>query len=151
MKRILIFLVFSVLALAGCGKEHVYEPVEINPDIDACDICNMSIAATQYATEVVLTDGTVETFDDIGCMIEYLNQEEEKNIGEAYVRDVQTGDWVKLNEALFLYNKSYWTPMSYGVVSFADEKSAQQFMAEEGKGKRMNLEDIRKHDWGAQQ
>ncbi|OZI10236.1 nitrous oxide reduction protein [Bacillaceae bacterium SAS-127] len=139
------------MLLAACGKEQTYEPVEINPDIDVCDVCNMSITESQYATEVILKDGSVETFDDIGCMVEYLHEQDEKDIGEKYVRDALSGDWVKLNEATFVYNKDYWTPMAYGVVSFSDQSSAENYMKKEGKGEMMTLDEVMKHDWGGHQ
>nr|WP_203362809.1 nitrous oxide reductase accessory protein NosL [Bacillus sp. REN10] len=139
------------MLLGACGKQQSYEPVEINPDIDVCDICNMSITETQYATEVILKDGSVETFDDIGCMVEYLNEQDEKDIGEKYVRDALSGDWVKLDEATFLYKKDYWTPMAYGVVSFSDQSSAESYMKKEGKGEILTLDEVMKHDWGGHQ
>ncbi|PAQ15552.1 nitrous oxide reduction protein [Bacillaceae bacterium SAOS 7] len=139
------------MLLTACGKEQTYEPVEINPDIDVCDVCNMSITEPQYATEVILKDGSVETFDDIGCMVEYLHEQDEKDIGEKYVRDALSGDWVKLNEATFVYNKDYWTPMAYGVVSFSDQSSAEKYMKKEGKGETMTLDEVMTHDWGGHQ
>ncbi|WP_338754551.1 nitrous oxide reductase accessory protein NosL [Bacillus sp. FJAT-52991] len=151
MNRIFLGMAASAMLLTACGKEQTYEPVEINPDIDVCDVCNMSITESQYATEVLLKDGSVETFDDIGCMVEYLNEQDEKTIGEKYVRDALSGDWVKLNKATFLYNKDYWTPMAYGVVSFSDQSSAEDYMKKEGKGEIMTLEEVMKHDWGGQQ
>ncbi|WP_232726097.1 nitrous oxide reductase accessory protein NosL [Bacillus sp. FJAT-42315] len=151
MKRIFVGLAASAMLLAACGKEQTYEPVEINPDIDVCDVCNMSITEPQYATEVILKDGSVETFDDIGCMVEYLHEQDEKDIGEKYVRDALSGDWVKLNEATFVYNKDYWTPMAYGVVSFSDQSSAEKYMKKEGKGEMMTLDEVMTHDWGGHQ
>lgn len=151
MKRIFVGLAASAMLLAACGKEQTYEPVEINPDIDVCDVCNMSITEPQYATEVILKDGSVETFDDIGCMVGYLHKQDEKDVGEKYVRDALSADWVKLNEATFVYNKDYWTPMVYGVVSFSDQSSAENYMKKEGKGEMMTLDEVMTHDWGGHQ
>ncbi len=41
----------------------------------------MSIIEEQYATEVIAKDGTVYKFDDIGCMIKFL-QDEKGSMGE---------------------------------------------------------------------
>ncbi|CUA80249.1 nitrous oxide reductase accessory protein NosL [Anoxybacillus suryakundensis] len=139
---------FFVCFLTACGGTKTYEPEEINPDIDVCVICNMSITAEPYATEIVLKDGTVHKFDDIGCMIEWMNEQNGEDIAKKYVRDVTNGKWIELEQAVYVYNPNYWTPMNYGVVSFANEKNAKEYMEQEGKGELWTYEQLKKHRWG---
>ncbi|WP_083270574.1 nitrous oxide reductase accessory protein NosL [Bacillus marinisedimentorum] len=144
-----IVMIAAVLfILAGCGKEQSYEPEKINPDIDACIVCNMSVAHTDYATQLILEDGTVHKFDDIGCMMEYINGEgKEEEIKKKYVRDVETAEWVELEEAGFAYDEDFWTPMAYGVLSFESEEKAKQYIEHEGKGRLLSYQEITDFDW----
>lgn len=145
-KFILMLILLSVMA--GCGSEQSYEPEEINPDIDACLVCNMSVAHVDYATQVILKDGTVHKFDDIGCMVEYLNGEGKDEVVEKkYVRDVETSEWIELEEAAFAYHEEFWTPMAYGVLSFSSKEKAESYIASEGHGELMSLDDVMNHDW----
>lgn len=148
MKKIASF--FFVCFLVACSGAKTYEPEEINPDVDVCVVCNMSITAEPYATEIILKDGTVHKFDDIGCMIEWMNKSNE-DIAKKYVRDVTNGEWIELEHAVFVYNSNYWTPMNYGVVSFANEKHAKVYMEQEGNGELWTYEQLKKHRWGFEQ
>ncbi len=144
-----IMMIAAVLvAISGCGKEQSYEPEEINPDIDACNICNMSIAHTDFATQLILEDGTVHKFDDIGCMMEYINGAgKEEKIMKKYVRDVETAEWIELEKAGFAYHEDFWTPMAYGVLSFESEEKAKQYIEKEGKGKLLSYQEITEFEW----
>ncbi len=148
-KRIFMFLLLAVLS--ACSGEQTYEPVDINPDVDICEVCNMSIASERHATELFSTEGDVFKFDDLGCMIQYIEKDErisQDEIGKQYVRDLDSGDWVEIETAHFVYDQEIWTPMSYGVVSFSTEEQAEQYIAKEGKGKLLAYSDLSEVDWG---
>lgn len=148
-KSICMFLLLAVLS--ACSGEQAYEPVDINPDVDICEVCNMSIASELHATELFNTEGDVFIFDDLGCMLQYIEKDERigrDEIGKQYVRDLDSGDWVEIEAAYFAYDQAFWTPMSYGVVSFATEEQAEQYLAKEGKGKLLAYSDLSEVDWG---
>lgn len=144
MKRMIVFSLFLLLMLAGCNHQGSYEPVDINPDIDVCEICNMSITEVGYATEAILKNGAVEKFDDIGCMVEFLNEQTEEPAA-IYVKDTLSGEWIPSKEALYVFNEKYWTPMMYGVVSFKDKDSMNQYMEENGQGAELTFEQVVDH------
>ncbi len=144
MRRMLVFILFFLFMLAGCNHQGSHEPVDINPDIDVCDICNMSITEVGYATEAIMKNGEVEKFDDIGCMVEFLNEQTEEP-AVMYVKDTLSGEWISSEEALFVFNENYWTPMMYGVVSFKDKTSMNQYMEENGQGDELTFEKVVDH------
>ncbi|GMB08275.1 nitrous oxide reductase accessory protein NosL [Thermolongibacillus altinsuensis] len=150
MRKTFLFICI-LLMLTACQREQAYEPEEINPDIDVCMICNMSITAENYATEAILKDGTVHKFDDIGCMFEFMKQEDKENIAKLYVRDIETSEWIELEKAFFAYDRDYWTPMNYGVVSFASEENAKKYIEKEGKGQLWTYDQLLQHKWGFEQ
>lgn len=144
-----LFLLGAFLLVVGaCSNNASYEPREVNPEIDACEVCNMSVAHLDFATQVIEEDGTVHMFDDIGCMVEYLNGEgKNKEIAATYVRDYETMDWVSFEEAYHAYHPEFWTPMAYGVVSFATKEQAESYIAKEGKGEVLDYNGLEKVDW----
>lgn len=146
-KLLTIPFLLSFFFIAACNQVSL-EPREMNPEVDKCVICNMSIVHDTYATQVVMKNGDSYIFDDIGCMFEFFAEQDEAAIGASYVRDLETDDWLALEDAFFVYDASLWTPMAYGVVSFADEESAKAFIEEEGIGRLISLDELYTHQWG---
>lgn len=147
----IIFMVTLFFIFGGCASNQTYEPEEINPEVDVCDVCNMSVAHQMYATQLIFKDGDIQKFDDIGCMIEMIEKDDNMSMDEIakmYVRDVETGDWVELEDAFYVYHPEIWTPMAYGVISFATEERAQTYIDEEGYGELLNYDELREHQWG---
>lgn len=149
MKKIWIgiALIASVL-LAACGNK-TYEAKEINPQTDVCKICNMSIADEKYAGQIALKNGDYEMFDDLGCLMQYYNKMDKDQLGEAFIKDADSKDWLNVEKSAFVLDKKIPTPMSYGVIAFKDEKAAKAYIEKEGSGKVMNFDDLKSFDWGA--
>ncbi|MBM7649773.1 copper chaperone NosL [Bacillus ectoiniformans] len=149
MIKRMILPALSIWVLVGCGKEASYEPVEINPDIDVCEVCNMSITEPQFAAETIMKDGHVHTFDDIGCMVEFLEEASKDDIGESFIRDTNAGEWAVLNQGSFVYDPESWTPMSFGVLSFSSDKQAEAYLNKHPSGELLSYEDLWNHSWEA--
>lgn len=139
-------MVVFVIVLAGCGKTN-YEPVAINEETDKCDVCNMQVKDDAFAVQLTTKDGKTYKFDDIGCMNEWKTKHGTDNIGAEYVRDYNSKDWVKSEEAAYVYDASFKSPMAYGVYSFKNKQSAQSFIDEQHKGKLMTAEELKTHSW----
>lgn len=149
--RTLLLIVVGVFLLAGCGGNQSFEPVEINPEIDVCEICNMGIAHEYYATEIISRDGDVYKFDDIGCMVEFLEHDKsiaKDKVAKQYVRDSETGEWLELEHAYHAFYPDFWTPMANGFVTFKNKERAESFIKEQGMGELYNYEQLKKHKWG---
>lgn len=150
MKRSIIAVVgiLSVfLFLAGCGGKEAFPPVPIDENVDRCEECNMAIADDHNATEIILKDGKPLKYDDIGDMFLWTKKNGTDNVAVQYVRDYHSMEWLKLEEAWFVYDKGFKTPMAYGVYSFKDKQSAEAFVDKEGKGQLMSLEELNSHHW----
>ena len=139
--------------LSGCQNSSM-EPEEINPEIDVCEVCNMGIAHEHFATEIVTAEGEIHKFDDIGCMEEFLQSEsslQEEDAAKKYVRDVESGDWVELEQAYHAYHHDFWTPMANGVVSFKNKKRAEDYVKEQRMGEIFDYQALEKHEWSWEQ
>lgn len=139
-----VILVFS-LFMTACGKEEV-KPAAIDHKTDKCDVCNMSVANNQFATEVALENGKILKFDDIGCMFKWEKEHEGKTVEKEFVRDFTSKEWVEANKAYFVYDKEVRTPMAYNMISFKEKKDAEEY-ATKNKGTNMTYDQLKKHDW----
>ena len=135
----------TLLLVSACSKETV-EPVEINSETDTCANCNMSVADDQHSTEIILTNGKTVIFDDIGCMFKWVDANEDKEINKSFVRDYYSNEWIDVEESYFVYGETIKTPMSFHVVSFKDQSSAEDF-AMESEGELLSYKDLQKHEW----
>ncbi|BCB04207.1 nitrous oxide reductase accessory protein NosL [Bacillus sp. KH172YL63] len=111
-----------------------------------CEYCNMTVYPKDqemgaFSAQGIGEDGKNYFFDDIGCM---LNQERKDGITlDKYVRDYDTDEWVKLDEAVIVKGEIK-TPMNYGYAFFKDDEGAQHFIEEQGSDQASlsSLEDI---------
>lgn len=143
----LLSTVIAVLFLTGCGDKE-YNPKEISAETDVCEVCNMTIAHMDYAGQIVFKNNDHLVFDDLGCLMEYIIDNGGGNIGAAYIKDESTNEWINVKNAVYVYEANYWTPMNYGVLAFADEQSAKDYMAENGEGKQLVYDDLLTFEWG---
>lgn len=139
-------LVLAALLLTACS-EKTYEPREINPETDVCYMCNMSVTHVDYAAQVVLKNGDYVVFDDLGCLMEYIAEYGESDIGAAFIRGADSPNWLSIKEAIYVYSKDYWTPMNYGVLAFSSQQEADNYMAEQP-GKILSFEELTTFNWG---
>ncbi|MBU5442958.1 nitrous oxide reductase accessory protein NosL [Paenibacillus sp. MSJ-34] len=150
-KTVWIGLVIVLIGiLAGCGWKE-YKPVAIDENVDKCAICNMQVKDDAFATQLTTKDGQNMKFDDIGCMNEWKAKNGTDNIGAQFVRDYNNLEWIKYEDAVYVYDASFKSPMAYGVYSFKDRSSAEQFVAEEGTGIVMNADQLASHSWDRNQ
>lgn len=139
-------LLILLLISTACGKNS-FSPAEINEAVHTCEICNMQVANDRHATQIVTKEGRSLMFDDLGCLHEWKEQNGNDTIGEQYVRDYHTLEWIKLADASYVYDESFSTPMAYGIYSFKDKSEAEQFIAEQNKGQLMTASDLDSHTW----
>lgn len=165
---IVIVLAIFTLILAACGTndntnegvdvdskgaesnettELAFEPEDINPDTDVCEICGMAIADDEYATQIVLKNERALKFDDIGDLFVWIEENGEDEIGAKFVRDFNTQEWIQLEDATYVYDVEIDTPMGYGVISFKDSKDAEIYIEENGIGELLSAKDLNDHEW----
>jgi copper chaperone NosL len=141
-----VLVIITLLMVAGCGNK---KPEPFTPDAktDKCALCKMAVKDDHFATELILENGKAMAFDDLGCMDKWIKQNKDKKQAVAYVRDFNTNKWVELEKATFVHdNEAAKTPMAYNVISFADKKNAQQFIAE-NKGELLANNDLQNYTW----
>ena len=107
----------------------------------------MSITSVDYAAQAVLKNSDIVVFDDLGCLMDYIKQNGEEEIGAAYIRDTNSANWLNIKEASYVYSKDYWTPMNYGVLAFATKEEAEQYMDQQP-GEIIPYDELLTFNWG---
>lgn len=139
-------LTLGALVMSGCGAQK-YEARPINEAVDICAVCNMQVKDDAFATQLTMADGKNYKFDDIGCMEQWEREHEKEKLGMDFVRDYNDKTWIERDKATYVHDASIRTPMAYGVISFKDKTSAEEFVAKEGAGKIMSASELENHDW----
>ena len=86
-------------------------------------------------------------FDDVGCMYEWLDSNENEEIAAEFVRDYNDKEWILVDDATYVYNQSVKTPMAYNVISFKDKASAEEFATENEGSTLMTANELADHGW----
>lgn len=113
----------AVAMLGGCAKVDMDAPPEIVYGRDICTRCGMIIEDTPFAASYMTRSGEPRIFDDIGDMM--VHQAETREEVHAYwVRDYETGEWLRAEEAFFVQTSEIHTPMGYGLLALKEKGSA---------------------------
>jgi hypothetical protein len=91
-----------------------YKAIDIKADEYSCATCNMNVKEIAYASQAVKKNGDTYLFDDLGCMLLWLEKQSEP-IMATYVMTLDTHRWVKAEEAH--YSRIAPSPMGYGFAA----------------------------------
>jgi len=111
---------------------NTYQPIMLMPHQYRCAKCNMDITHLSYAAEAVAKNGDTYFFDDIGCMVLWL-QKHSIPIAKKWTKTLDTHNWIKTEDAW--YTRTASSPMHYGFAAytrhhqgFVDYKTMRQLM-----------------------
>ena len=141
-----ILCVSLFIILAACGDKET-EPVAIDEATDTCSTCNMAVTDNQFATQVILESGKSLVFDDLGCMHDWLSKNKDEKIDTEFVRDFDNEEWVKADEATYVYDKSVKTPMAYNMISFKDSEDAKAYAKDHKESVVLKANELDDHAW----
>jgi copper chaperone NosL len=119
----LVIVAFALLASA-CGAKAMAPPA-IVVDRTACSHCGMFVSEPIYGAAYQAGQAEARVFDDIGCMLDALRTETAPPVG-VWVQDAAGSGWVDANRATFVATQSVHTPMSGGLLAYADAAAAEQ-------------------------
>jgi copper chaperone NosL len=126
-----VVAVLSVAVLAACGGG-ADGPVPVDTKNDACAWCRMSVSDLRFAAQLTAPGHEPKLFDDVGCLRDWLKEPREEAPWTAWLSDHRTKEWVKAKDAVLVRDPAIQTPMSSGLVAWANADSREQDPA--GKG-----------------
>jgi copper chaperone NosL len=140
--KISIGLIFIVLLCAGCSSSQP-EAVPIQPE-DMCSYCRMAITSKHFAAELITSDEKVFKFDDIGCMLNFVDTKTAgKQITALYVADFNSQQWIPAEQAHYVSTDKVQTPMNGNFLAFENPKDASE-AASKYEGRLLNFADLKK-------
>jgi copper chaperone NosL len=113
--------------LAACATGSDLRPPDIAYDHDVCDMCGMIISDPRFAAALTLADGRALKFDDPGEMFERHRQNTGQVVLAWHVHDYRSGEWLRGEQALYVFSADLRTPMGYGIAAFAERPAAEAF------------------------
>ncbi len=138
-------LVFAMM-LVGCTAKKEVAAQPLDEAVDTCAKCHMAVKNTGYAAQYITEDSKSVKFDDIGCMEKYSNEHTDVKIAGKFIQDVNSKEWLKYEEASYVFDLDTPSPMGYGVHAFKEKTTADKFAADK-KGEVLTAEQIKTHDW----
>ncbi len=132
--RHLIFLL-SLVLWAACGKgQSEVKPPEIRYGETECFQCRMIISDARFAAgyTYVVSEGRYENvpFDDIGDMLMYVDEHPEHQIVDFWVHDLTTEEWIRAQDAFYIFSQHLETPMAFGTAALDTREKAEKLAAE---------------------
>lgn len=109
--KLLILLVF--FATAGCFKDKGSEPKSVVWDRETCVQCMMMLSSRPHAAQISADDGRTYFFDDVGCAVQWLNDQKKLKAVNFWVTDVETKKWIEAEKSHWQHGK-FHTPMGHG-------------------------------------
>ena len=128
-----LVMTLVVLLIISCSNDKELRPVDINYGQDICERCKMIISEEKFSSQLIMQNGTVYNFDDIGGMIVYILENEitpEKE--KIFVKDFYSNKWLGLSDAIYVSIDNIKTPMNFGLVAVADSSTASDLISKHG-------------------
>ena len=127
MNRIILFLLgFSLLACS-------VKPEPIRYGEDGCYTCKMTMMDNRFGAEVVSTKGKVFKFDDLNCMVNFLNSGylDDGDIAYRLVIDFSNpGKMIAAENAFYIKSDQVKSPMGSQVAAFEEQSKSDSFKNE---------------------
>ena len=125
MNRFAFFAVFVTLMIVTSCTPGEPEPVEIVLNEENCSFCRMAVSEREFAAEVVTVSGSLDTFDDIGCLVKWMKEHQPPARAGVFVVNYEDGSWIPARAAAYVHSEDLPTPMSSGLAAFEDRASAE--------------------------
>lgn len=146
MKNIGVFKQFlmvflGIILLMSC----TIEPEAINYGKDNCQFCKMTIMDKKYGCEVVTQKGKVFKFDDVSCMIKYINISAQtlKDYAHIVVNSYdKTANLIDVNKVFFVVSPNFSSPMMGNTAAFSNEKLANETLKKDSEAKKYSWNEL---------
>ena len=134
-------IALSMLAISCSPKTEPF-----NYGKDNCYFCKMGIVDPKYGGEVVTKKSKVYKFDDVICMVRFLQSvtlKENEIAKKVIINFDKANDFLDVTKAIFWASPERRSPMGSNAAAFASQQAAEK--AKVGKeGELMNWEELYK-------
>ena len=118
-----------LIFLASCSAD----PRPIAYGQDGCHHCKMTLMDPKFGAELVTEKGKVFVFDDVNCMLMYMDSVEDETYKHVLVTDyLNPGVLLDANFAFYLKSEEFKTPMASQIVAFPDYDLLKEYKSKTG-------------------
>ncbi|MFK7114549.1 nitrous oxide reductase accessory protein NosL [Flavobacterium oreochromis] len=89
----------------------------------------MTISNPQFSSEIITEKGRCYKFDDIFCLLQYINNTKVK-VKTIYVSDYSNKNMIPIEEGFFLKHEQFNSPMNGNIACFSDLKETKKYQTE---------------------
>jgi hypothetical protein len=119
---------YAALFMLGgaCSPAQVWppSPATLQPGEESCAGCRMFVSDPRFAAQRHARDGSLEWFDDLGCLAEKYGPDDSDPEG-VFVRAFTDADWLRGDRGYVLHAADIGSPMGYGWRAYATQQQAQ--------------------------
>ncbi|SEG50009.1 nitrous oxide reductase accessory protein NosL [Algoriphagus boritolerans] len=126
-----VSLLGILILLASCSAD----PKPIVYGEDGCHHCKMTLMDPKFGAELVTEKGKVFIFDDLNCMLQYMDSDDGKSqmYRHILVTDyLNPGVLLDANLAFYLKSEEFKTPMASNIVAFPDYDLLKEYKNKSG-------------------
>jgi copper chaperone NosL len=133
-KQLLLFF-FGVIILNACSVN----PEAIQYGKENCSFCKMTIMDAKFGTELVTQKGKIFKFDDVSCMVKYINTSEQTSTDFSHIvvnSYDKPANLVDVNKLFFVVTPKFQSPMMGNTAAFTDENKANDILGKDTEAKK---------------
>ncbi len=109
-------LLLGLLQISGCeGNRTEQLPAVVRWDRDVGEYCGMVISDQRFAAQAVAPNGRAHKFDDLGCLVNWLEDQSWRAEAKIWVREQSGERWIDARAAH--YRERSHSPMGYGFLA----------------------------------
>lgn len=120
-------IAFSILISSCAAKTEPF-----NYGKDNCHFCKMGIVDAKYGGEVVTKKSKVYKFDDLVCMVRFLQSgtiKEDEIAKKVIINFEKKNDFLEVEKAIFWASPELRSPMGSNAAAFATQQAAEKAKA----------------------
>lgn len=120
---------FLLISISSCKAQ----PQPFTVGKDDCHVCKMGIADLKFGGEILTKKGKVYKFDDVGCMMNFLNSGtlDDKEISQKLIIDYnKPNTFLSAEKTYFLASENLKSPMRSNIAGFVSKDEAQKAQSE---------------------
>ncbi len=103
----------ALLALGGCDRgAGERQPGIVHWDRDRDEFCGMVVSDRRFAAQAIEPGGRVHAFDDMGCLVQWLDGQPWRQEARLWVRDRHADRWIDPEQARWRAGEQ--TPSGHG-------------------------------------
>lgn len=123
---------FAFTCLQACTNTAGPQPIKYGKD--QCVYCKMTISDARFGTQLVTKKGRAYNFDDVQCMIAYVEDGDinREDIATFYLPDFKTSELKPAEAMFYLKSEALKSPMRGDIAAFANKSDMEETLKEVG-------------------